>query len=551
VIYNRFFRILATATIFSLLMLAIPATSALADKVLEVNPEKGEIGDYVDIEGTGFTPAVAVYIYFSSQEAEVGDEIDVEVTSYERVKTAIVQGLTDPDPGTFEYIDAFAVPTELTDGVDDEDVHGGDYYIYATYSGDDRIEAVAEFTVIGIKQLDPAEGPVGTRVEIKGVGFDRDEDVTVYYDGVEETIVDGDEDTDSGGEFTCEILVPESTAGAHTITVEDESTHGGEATFTVEPGMTLSATAGAIAAEITASGTGFGENVDITVTFGDDEVDIIGGDDNTDANGSFEAVFAVPELGPGTYVVEVEDDDGNTVVAEFTITTDLIITPLYTAVSPGYVGAQVTISGVGFKGDSQITITYASEPVVFTTDSLIDGSFSYLLTIPPSQAGPHIITVTDGIIPTPMQVTFYMESTAPAIPQPQLPLLDGKLEDGRFDWDEVIDLSLPVTYDLQIATNANFTNILVEQTGLTTSEYTLLEEEELESTSEEEPYYWRVRAVDAASNASGWTGAAAFHVGFSFSGIPGWLLYTLMGVGAVVIFFLGFWIGRRTIPEYY
>ena len=129
--------------------------------------------------------------------------------------------------------------------------------------------------------------------------------------------------------------------------------------------------------------------------------------------------------------------------------------------------------------------------------------------------------------------------------------MDGKLEDWKFDWGDVTDLSAPVTYDLQIATDDQFTDILREKTGLATSEYTLTEEEELESTSEEEPYYWRVRAVDAASNAGGWTGAAAFQVGSSFFELTGWKLYTLIGIGAVVIFFLGFWIGRRTIPEYY
>ncbi len=549
---NRFFRILAMAAIFSLLMLTIPATSALADtEVIEVTPEKTEIGDYVTISGTGYTVGVVAYIYFSSQAAEVGEEIGVDVTSYEKVKTAVVQGTNDPNPGTFEYVDAFVVPTELTDGTDDEDVHGGDYYIYATYTGSDKtIEAVAEFTVIGIKQLTPTEGPVDTQVEIYGVGFDAHEDVTVYYDGEETAIVDGDEDTDSGGEVKCEIIVPESAAGAHTITIEDESTHQGEATFTVEPAMTLSATAGAIASQITASGTGFGENKDITITFGDDDVAIIDGDDNTNACGSFEAVFVVPELEPGTYAVVVEDDDDNAVEAEFTITTDLLVNPLYTAISPGYVGAQVEISGVGFKPNSTITIAYTSEPVEFTTESQADGSFSYILTIPPSEAGAHIITATDGVIPTPMQVTFYMESTPPPIPQPKRPM-DEKLGDEKFEWYAVTDLSLPLTYDLQIATDANFIDIVVEHTGLAVTEYTLAEEEKLESTSEDEPYYWRVRAVDAASNAGNWSSASSFTIGFSFSGLPSWLLYTLIGIGAVVIFFFGFWLGRRTGYEYY
>ena len=93
----------------------------------------------------------------------------------------------------------------------------------------------------------------------------------------------------------------------------------------------------------------------------------------------------------------------------------------------------------------------------------------------------------------------------------------------------------------------DFTNILLDKTGLTTSEYTLTEAEKLESTKKDAPYYWRERAVDAASNASEWTGAGEFSVGFifSFPELKGWVLYALIGVGALVLFFLGLLVGRR------
>jgi hypothetical protein len=138
------------------------------------------------------------------------------------------------------------------------------------------------------------------------------------------------------------------------------------------------------------------------------------------------------------------------------------------------------------------------------------------------------------------------------------PLMAGKAKSlAYFDWEDVtadidgvVEQSLPITYELQVATDENFTSssILVDKTDLDTSEYTLTEEEALEKTSEEIPaYYWRVRAVDAASNASDWTGAGTFTLGFSldFSSLSGWLLYVLIGVGALVLFFVGFWLGRR------
>jgi hypothetical protein len=254
-------------------------------------------------------------------------------------------------------------------------------------------------------------------------------------------------------------------------------------------------------------------------------------------------------VGPGTYEVKARDRSNNEASTAFTITTNLAISPATTADSPGHVGESVTVSGAGFKPSWQITVTYASTPVVFTTTSLEDGSFSYTFEVPPSGAGAHTITATDGS--NTMQVVFFMESTPPAIPLPLLPNLDEKAEpETYFDWESVTDDSEPVTYDLQVAADADFTNILVEKTELATSEYTLTEGEKLESTSEEEPYYWRVRAVDAASNASDWSDAGTFSVGSSFQ-MKGWLLYALIGIGAIGVFFLGFWLGRRTIPEDY
>jgi len=113
-----------------------------------------------------------------------------------------------------------------------------------------------------------------------------------------------------------------------------------------------------------------------------------------------------------------------------------------------------------------------------------------------------------------------------------------------FDWKDVTDPS-GVTYTLQVATDKTFTAaslILIEE-GLTKSEYTL--EEELESTKKDAPYWWRVKAIDGVGNESGWTGAGSFDVGFVFE-LPKWALYLLIALGGVALFFIGFFVGRRT-----
>ena len=75
---------------------------------------------------------------------------------------------------------------------------------------------------------------------------------------------------------------------------------------------------------------------------------------------------------------------------------------------------------------------------------------------------------------------------------------------------------------------------------------TLTEEEKLESVKKDEPYYWRVRAIDGASNNSAWPEPVSFYVGFQWPTIQGALLYALLGIVAVLFLVLGFWLGRRT-----
>jgi len=512
--HSKLFRILAVAIILSLLVAALPAATALAasyDYDIELDPEDGEVGDSFDVIGEDFPPSEdigeltedieEVDIYFSSEEADTGDDIDDEVTIYERLKT----GVEIDEDGEFDK--SVKVPDELTDGDDDEVVVRGTYYVYVTMGGSDDIKAVAEFTVIaaGIT-LDTEEAMVGDEIEITGFDFADNEEITVEYDGDEISIEGGDDETNRNGAFEAIILVPESAAGEHTIKVIDESDNEAEAVLTVEPAITINPTSGTAGERVTVRGVGFADGEDVTIKFDGDEV--ASGD--ASIYGSFTIPFDVPAVGSGTYDIEAKDDDNNSASAEFTIATNISVGPVTSQSSPGYVGMDVTISGIGFKPNATITITYASTPVVFTTTSKNDGSFSYTFKVPKSESGEHTITATDGV--NSMEVEFYMEADAPATPAPLLPLMDSKPEQPiLFDWEDVTDPS-GVTYILQIAKDESFHTLVLEE-ELTASEYTLPEEMELESTKKDAPYWWRVRAVDDADNASGWTGAGSFHVG--------------------------------------
>lgn len=537
--FRKILQVLAMFVILPLIVMALPPTTALAKEIISLSPSKGVIGDEIDVSGSGYDPRDKIYIYFSSHDADLGDDID-DLDFWEEVDTARATFALE---GGGHITGSFEVPDELTDGHDTEKVIGGDYFVYTTERQEGRILAKEEFTVVGIAEVDPTEGPVGTGVEIRGKGFEDEEYIDVFYDGEEIEIADGDDKTDDDGEFRLTITIPESTAGSHIITVEVDEDEG-QAKFTVEPRIDISDTSGRIGDKVTVTGTGFSDSISVAVSFGGNRV----ANGETDNEGNFSVIFYVPAVGKGTYVVGVEDEEGNKGDKySFIVQSDISVSPVTSQVSPGHVGMDMTISGTGFIPSHEITITYASTPIVFTTISRNDGSFSFTFKIPKSAPGSHTVTATDGT--NSMEVTFFMEEAAPPIPQPLEPEMGTIPEQPvKFEWCGVTDPS-GVTYTLQIAKDKNFTDIVLEKEGLTKSEYTMTqtEDEKLESTEDGDGYWWRVRATDGASNMGNWSGAKSFVVGVveSIITIPDWAKYLLGAVGGSLLFFIGLLLVRR------
>ena len=112
------------------------------------------------------------------------------------------------------------------------------------------------------------------------------------------------------------------------------------------------------------------------------------------------------------------------------------------------------------------------------------------------------------------------------------------------DWEDVTDQSMPVTYNLQLAQDAGFSakSVFLEETALSDSEYQI-DSSTIRLLHPRRSYYWRVRAVDSASNAGEWTRAAEIKIA-PVSTMPGWLMYTLAVLGAFFILFIWYMIRR-------
>ncbi len=391
--YRRILHILTITLVLALLMIPVSTSSVLAYYGdIYLNPDKGEIGDRIDIAGDDFEESYFnsdtdfyfsyVDIYFSREEADTDDQINDEVENYERVKSGI---FVDYDG---EFSTYFYIPDELTDGADDEDVIGGTYYVYVTYQSGINIVAVADLTVITAEiRLEPNDGPVGTEIEISGIDFTRYKDISVKFDGDGIGIESGDDDTDLYGEFDCTVIIPESTAGEHTLTVVDDVGIEAEAKFTVEPNITVNPNAAEPGGSVTVMGYGFGKYVDFVFKF-----DGYGlATDDTDQDGSFRISFMVPAGSYGTVDIEAEDEDGNDARTKFSVVAVVQLSQV-----DGNVGDEIIIRGAGFQVGGSVTIVVGNQTVA-TSSVDGDGEFSINFEVPALAADTYQVIADDGL----------------------------------------------------------------------------------------------------------------------------------------------------------
>jgi hypothetical protein len=248
--------------------------------------------------------------------------------------------------------------------------------------------------------------------------------------------------------------------------------------------MTLNVTSGEVGDAITVTGANFAAGSNITLTI--DGVAIPNmGTITADANGGFTVAFNIPTIAGGPHTLTVTDGTTSK-SSQFTVTARASLTP-----TSGNVGSAVTVSGDGFSASAMLTIKYNGEVVATGTLPPTGAFANATFTIPASPGGARTVEVTDGI--NTVQLTFTMETTPPPAPTLTLPVQASK-EKGivTFEWTAVTDSSMPVTYTLQVATDSNFSNKVVEH-GLSGTTYTLTEAQKLPKLADGGQYYWRVK----------------------------------------------------------
>ena len=385
--------------------------------------------------------------------------------------------------------------------------------------------------------ISPSSGAAGTLINITAGGFAANKTITVTFKGNPISTNPSVITSDANGNFSATVSAPKIASGNYDITVSD-GTNTSTAQFTLSAAARVDQTTGAVGSSVRFSGDGFNANSTVTIQY--DTVGI--GTAKADASGSFSGNFTVPPSAAGTHRITITDGV-NSVTSEFVTTAAAQLTgPEGSGVLvTGYVGSDITVKGSAFVPRAAITITYDSA-VVATAQADKDGTFTVAFKAPASKSGLHTVIASDGT--NKINLSFVMDDNPPLAPTLVSPVKNANASElPALQWSPVTDPS-GVTYTLQIARDAGFNSIVVQKNGLTAANYQLTEQEKLNPTGGDNPYYWRVMTVDGASNESPWSTALTFTVGFQF---PTWLFYFLIAVGAVIVFAAGFLLGRRTV----
>jgi len=295
------------------------------------------------------------------------------------------------------------------------------------------------------------------------------------------------------------------------------------------PIITLSPSSGTAGTQVTVTGTNFDsyKTDQMYIYFANTEV---AGSPLTPTGGTFTLTFQVPDSATsGTALVTVRDKDGNQLAkAEFVVPKPSIMLDK----GGGVVGTTVKINGTGFRASQMVTFTYSNhtktklgEVAATPTGGIKD----YVFNIPESTGKEHKVIASDLAGNT-------AEATFTVIPSVVLKPVSGAIG------DTVIVTGTGFGYNSRVTIDFNQKQVATTKTGTNGSLEATFKVPDMELL----PY--NVDVTDVEGN----TATAAFtinagEVSFVF---PQWGIYALMGLGGVVLFFFGVWLGRKYTLTY-
>ncbi len=491
---------------------SVPNIAFTVTPGISINRSSGATGSSLTVTGSGFSAS------------ETGIAITYD-------STTVAQSITANSQGGWSA--TFIVPASASGS------HSIDAYGSVTPAAG---VPNMTFTVTSGIYISRSSGAAGSSLTVTGSSFGAGETgITITYDS---TPVAQSITANSEGGWSTTFIVPASASGSHTIDAYGSVTTAASVTnmiFTVTPGISISRSSGVAGSPVTVTGSSFGAGeIGITVTY--DGTPVV---QNITANflGGWNSTFEVPESASGSHRIGAYGS--LTQAASVTEVGFNIGAAISVSSDNGYVGQTINVTGSGFSANAPLKLSYDDQEILGqggTTDS--SGSFSASITIPKSVHGSHTIKVSDDQN-NKSQVSFTVESTTPAIPRLLSPGDGNRLGvlggiKPTFKWTAVTDSS-GVTYTLEVDTNSDFSQPILQITDITGTSYKLTSSQALSKGE----YYWRVKAIDGASNESGWSQPWLLKSGLMAAWVLAIIIILAVAVFGVIVYFLVVRLRRR------
>jgi hypothetical protein len=296
------------------------------------------------------------------------------------------------------------------------------------------------------------------------------------------------------------------------------------------PTISLSPTSGTVGTQVEITGEKFESYAGDTIHifFGNTEID--GSPLNIPGNGEFQLSFLIPDSAmPGRTYVTVRDENGNQLgeSAEFVVPEPTILLDR----GGGVVGTTVTISGTGFLASQEVVFIYTDHTTIElgSVTATPTGECTHVFTVPESTGKAHKVIGTDEAGNT-------AEAIFNVIPSVVLDPVAGAIGDtinvtgSGFGYKSRVTID----FDREMVTTTTSDSDGNIDTSLEVPDMPL-ETYEVDLTDLEGNTVTVMFTINA--------GEASFI-------FPEWGIYALIGIGALGLFILGIWIGRKYAYSY-
>jgi hypothetical protein len=343
------------------------STTFTVQPSVSISPTSGDVGSSATVSGQGYTSGASISVSWSGSATF----------------TCTVSGSVSTT-GTWSCSVTIPHSPHAT------------YTITATESSGTPNSATTTFTVLSSLTASPSPSYYNTVVTVSASGFGASVGISISIPWTSGTSTCNGLTT-SAGDISCSFLVPATVAGPYTITALDASSNSATATVTIDPLLTVSPTSGNVGSAVTVTGEGYAASSSITMLWdASTTLTCSSGSITTSTVGSFSCTsITVPTSVAGAHTVSAHDaatPTANSASTTFTVLPMITISP-----TSGVVGSSVLVTGTGFAGSTQVTVTWApGGGTLCKATSGSTGSFSCTFTVPYADQGAHSVKASDG-----------------------------------------------------------------------------------------------------------------------------------------------------------